>query len=103
MLDGEFGNALLEYLAALNRAALRRGEGAQLTPAGTAADICGGLLERGASRSALDPDLPPEKLPVKEQRCVWIGLQILALAAFVVRVEHESALVVVLYQHHPNR
>ena len=59
------------------------------------------------SLNALDPtldaNLPPERLPVEEERRVRIRGQLPSLPALVVRVEAEAAHVGVLQQHHSRR
>src|SRR5436190_12774527 len=97
----QLGDPTLERLATLDQLALRRGERADLTGAGPAADIALGLLPRGGSHRSLDPHLAAERLPMEEHRGARVGLELARLAAHVVGEEDEALLVGALEQHHP--
>src|SRR6185437_12914954 len=85
----DFRDAVLEPLAVRNRAALRRGERAQLTEPWPAAHVLRRLLRADSLDRAFDPDLAPEPIPVKQQSRARVGGELAALAALVVGEEHE--------------
>src|SRR5205823_1563300 len=60
-------------------------------------------LRRQSLDVALDPNLPPERVPVEEERGPRVLREVAALAALVPAVEDESPLVEALEQHHPHR
>jgi hypothetical protein len=62
-----------------------------------------GLRSRHALDLALDAHLAPEHRPVEQQRRVGVCLELVGLAAGVVREEDDAALVEPLGQDHPRR
>ena len=103
MLALELVDAPLEPLAIRDRAALRRGERAELAAAGAPARVRLGLLAETRVDRPLDADLAAERLPVEQQRRARVRDELAALAAAVVREEDEAALVERLQQDHPQR
>src|SRR6185437_6253604 len=65
--------AVLEPLAIGNRAALGRGERAQLTEPWPATHVLRRLLRADSLHRAFDPDLAPEAIPVKQQSRARVG------------------------------
>ena len=100
---GQLGHPPLENSRRSTTATLRRGERAQLASAGAAVRVGLGLLARRALHRALDPHLTPEQLPVEQQRRARVGGELAALAALVVREEHEPVVAGLLDQHHSHR
>src|SRR5918999_3759251 len=103
VLPSQFGHALLEPLAARHRAALGRGERAHLAVARAAVGIALALLAREALDRPLHADLAAERGPVEEERGAWVRLELTALAAAVVGVEGEAALIDALREDHAGR
>ena len=87
----ELVHALLQPLAARHRAALRRGQRAQLALARAAARVRLGLRAQDADHPALDAHLAPQLGPVEQQRRLRVGLELFGLAAAVVGEEDDAA------------
>ena len=80
-----------------------RGPGAELAAAWARVEVRVGLVLRQAPDSALDANLFVERRPVEAQRGVRIGVELPALAARVIRMKDESALVDASQQDHADR
>src|SRR6185436_19408665 len=100
VLAGELLDAPLEPLAVGHGPALRRSQRAELAGARAAERIGLALGPVDSRDGALDPHLAAERRPVEQERGVRIALQLVALAARVVREEDDPALVVALQQDH---
>ncbi|CAM2144862.1 hypothetical protein PT2222_160185 [Paraburkholderia tropica] len=98
VLRADFALARFELLAAFDHRALLRRPGADARAERTRLEIRLAFRLAGLFDRAFDAHLTLEFNPVKQQRCVRIGAQFAALAAFVVREEHEAALVHALDQ-----
>ena len=61
--------------------------------------IGGGIFARRFFHGAADPDLPFELHPIKDQRRVWICLELAAFLAVVVRKKSEAAFIEPLEQN----
>src|SRR4029077_18418254 len=82
----------LELGAALERARLVRGPGANLAVARAASKIRIGLVVRDPLDRAFDANLPVHRLPQKAQRGIGVGEQLRRLPARKIGVEDESVL-----------
>src|SRR5947208_12491832 len=96
----ELGGGRFEGSATLDNAALRRHARADLRAARARGEVGVGLGLRDALDRPFDPHLPPERVPVEEERRARVRGQLGALAALVAGEEDEAALVEALTQHH---
>src|SRR6266850_3974310 len=97
------GDALFQGKPALQRARLVRGPGADLAAAIAGREIGVGLSGRNRRHRTFQADLPAQRLPVKQQRRLGMGLQVQALAAFRVGVDDETRGVVAFQEDHADR
>ena len=96
----ELGGERLEARATLDHAALRRDGRADLRAARARAEVRIGLGFRDALDRPFDAHLPPERVPVEEERRPRVRRELGALAALVAGEEDEASLVEALQQHH---
>ena len=93
VLAVELLHAPLEPGAIRDRAALGRGERAQLAGALAAARVCLRLVSLDARDGSLDPHLATDLGPVEDERALGVGLELAALAAGEFVKNSEPALV----------
>ena len=86
-------SARVEIAGLRHRTALQRGPRAELASARPRREVRVRLLVAHLARSPLDAHLALQRLPVKAHRRLRMREQLAALAALVVRVEDEAALV----------
>ena len=72
-------------------------------PAGPVREVRLGLVARDARDGSFDPDLTVELGPVEERRGVRVRVELLGLAAVVVGVEDQPALVEATQEHDTRR
>ena len=103
--EARFGRGVLlvELFARCEHLALRRRPRARLAAARTAGEVRVRFVCRQALDRPFDPNLLLERRPVKAQRRVRIGGELARLAALVVGVKDEPALVDAAQQHHAHR
>jgi hypothetical protein len=92
----------LELGPVTDRAALRRRPRREPSPDRAAAVVRLRILTARALDGPFDADLATDLAPVEEQRRPRVRRHLFALAAAVVGVEDEAALVDALEQHHPH-
>src|SRR6266542_6017780 len=92
---------LLEHRSARDHLALRRGPGAQPAAERAGTEIRLGLLAADPLDAALDAHLALQGGPPEHQRRRGVRAELAGLAAPVIGVEHEAALVEALEQDHP--
>src|SRR5262249_58827778 len=97
------GVGAFELGAAGGGRALLRGPGAELGGGGAAREVGGALGARGRLQAPFDAHLAVGDRPVEDQGGVRVGGQLAGLAAAVVGVGDEAALVVPLEQHDARR
>src|SRR5882724_6579017 len=102
-LGGELRDPLLELEAGGQRTRLLRSPGADLAGARPRREIGVGLFRGHLLHGPFDTHLALRGFPVKAERRLRMGQQLSALAALVVGVEDESAVIHALEQHHPQR
>src|SRR5215207_1198736 len=88
--------AVLQRSPAPDLAALRAGPRPEAAAARAAGEVGVGLLVGDARGGTFYPDLPPQFAPVEEERAARVLRELAGLAALVVGVEDEAALVVAL-------
>src|SRR5882672_12076135 len=90
-LPGVRRETALQHLAVGQRLGLVGGPGADLAVARPAREIGLRLLLGNRHDSALDPDLPRQRLPVEAQRRPRVGVELVRFAALQVGVEDKAA------------
>ena len=94
------GDRLLEGEAGFQRARLLARPGADARVARTGGEIGVRFLGRDLLNRAAHAHLPTQRLPMEIAGGLPARVELAALGAFPVRVEHEAARVVLLHQHH---
>ena len=103
MLAGELGNAYVDLGAIPENRALLRRYGRQLRSAWACGEIGVRLLLCDALHLTLDPHLTAERLPLEQERCARVRIELAGLPADVAGEEDEAPFISALQQHHPHR
>src|SRR5438132_13139949 len=92
-----------QYRTIRDDAALSRGPRREATSVWAGPEVLLGLAGGDSLHPAVRPNLPAKRVPIEDQRGARVLGQLTRLAALVVGVEDEPAVVHALQQHHPGR